>query len=80
MGHFTKMCFTKNAQPQLQQQYKGKPRQVYQINVPEQPNAQYESADESDDIDDDFIIAYQMRDQPQKSMNSQKASKSYTKK
>ena len=74
------MCFAKNAQPQLQQQYKGKPKQAYQIIVPEKPNAQYESADESDDDDDNFIIAYQMHALPQKTVNSQKASKSYTQK
>ena len=49
----------KNAQTQSQQQYIGKPKQAYQIIVPEQPNTQYKSADESDD-DDNSIIAYQM--------------------
>ena len=73
------MCFTKNAQPQSQQQYKGKPKQTYQIIIPEQPDTQYEGADESDD-DDNFIIVYQMHAQSQKTVNSQKASKRYTQK
>ena len=67
IGHFTKMCFTKNLQPQSQQQHKAKPKQAYQIIIPER-------ADESDD-DDSSIIAYQIHTQPQKTVNSQKPSK-----
>ena len=74
-----KKCFTKKAQPHSQQKYKGKPKQAYQIIIPEQLNEQYKSADKSDD-DDDFIIPYQMCVHPQKTVNCQKASKSYTKK
>ena len=65
IGHFTKMCFTKNAQPQSQQQYKRKPKQAYEIIIPQQPNEKYEGIDKSDD-DDDFIITYEMCAQPQK--------------
>ena len=72
------MCFIKNVQLQSQQCHKGKTKQAHQIIVPEQPNKQYNSTDESDD--DDFIIAYQLHAQPQKNVNSQKASTSYTKK
>ena len=79
IGHFTKMCFTNNVQPQSQQCNKCKPNQAHQIIITEQPNEQYKSADESDD-EDDFMIAYQMYAQPQKNVNSQKASTSYTKK
>ena len=69
------MCFTKDAQPQSQQQYKGKPKQAYQTIIPEQLNEQYECADKSDDDDDNFIIAYQMHAQPQKMLNNQKPPK-----
>ena len=69
IGHSTEICFTKNAQPQSEQQFEGWPKQAYQIIVSEQPNAQYESSDNIYDSDD-FIIAYQICAQPQKTDNS----------
>ena len=41
-GHFTKMCFTKNAHLQPQQYHKGKPKQAHQIIVPEHSTKQYQ--------------------------------------
>ena len=67
-GHFTKICFTKNEQPQSQQCHKGKPKQAHHIIIPKQINERYKSADKNDD-DDDFMITYQMHAQPQKNVN-----------
>ena len=67
IGHFTKMCFTKNAhlQPQPQHYYKGKPKEAHQINVPEYSAKQYKNTYKCDN-DDDFMIAFQIHAQPQK--------------
>ena len=43
IGHFTKMCFTKNAHPQPQQYHGGMPKQAHQIVVPEHSNKQYQN-------------------------------------
>ena len=57
IGHFTNMCFTKNAHPQPQHYHKGKPKQVHQIVVPEQSTDRYKNTHKCDD-DDDFMIAF----------------------
>ena len=41
IGHFTKMCFTKSAHPQLLQYHRGKSKQAHQIVVPEHYNKPY---------------------------------------
>ena len=58
IGHFTKMCFTKSAHPQPQYYHKVKPKQAYQITVPEQYTDQYKNTRRCDD--DDFMISFQL--------------------
>ena len=83
VGHFTKMCFTKNAHPQPQYYQKGKPKQAHQIVVPEHSTEhstnQYKNAHECDN-DDDFMIAFQLCAQPQKNVHNQKVTADYTQK
>ena len=79
IGHFTRMCFTKNAHPQPQHYHKGKPKQAHQIVVPEHSTKQYKNTHECDN-DDDFIIAFQLCAQPQKNVHNQKVTAGYTQK
>ena len=79
IGHFTKLCFTKNAHLQPQHYHKGKPRQAYQIIVPEDSTKQYKNTHEYDN-DDDFMIAFQLHAQPQKNVHNQKVTTGYTQK
>ena len=72
IGHFTKMCFTKSAHPQLQQYHRGKPKQAHQIVVPEHYN--------KCDNDDKFMIAFQLCAQPQRSIHNQRVNTSYAQK
>ena len=73
------MCFTKNAHPQPQQYHRGKPKQAHQIVVPEHSNKQYQNAWECDN-DDEFMIAFQLRAQPQRSIHNQRATTGYMQK
>ena len=79
VGHFTKMCFTKNAHMQPQHYHKGKPKQEHQIVVPEQSTDQYKNTHECND-NDDFMIAFQLCVQPQKNVHNQKVTTGYTQK
>ena len=79
IGHFTKMCFTKNVHPQPQHYHKGKPKQAHQIIVPEQSTEQYKNTHKCDD-DDDFMIAFQLHAQPQKNVHNQRVTIGYTQK
>ena len=79
IGHFTKMCFTKNAHPQPQHYHKGKPKQAHQIIVPEHSTKQYKNTHECDN-DDEFMIAFQLHAQPQKNVHNQKVTTGYTQK
>ena len=79
IGHFTKMCFTKNAHLQPQHYHKGKPKQAHQIIVPEHSTKQYKNTHECDN-DDDFMIAFQLCAQPQKNVHNQKVTAGYTQK
>ena len=58
------MCFTKNAHPQLQQYHTGKPKQAYQIVIPEHSNKLYQNTHECDN-EYEFMIAFQLCAQPQ---------------
>ena len=62
IGHFTKVCFTKNAHPhpQPQQYHIGKPKQAHQIVVPEHSNKQYHNTCKCDN-NDEFMIAFQLQ-------------------
>ena len=84
IGHFTKMCFTKPAHLQLQQHHRGKPKQSHQIVVPEHHNKlQHHNKHQNTcncDNDDDFIIAFQLHAQPQRSIHNQRVNTSYAKK
>ena len=77
IGHFTKMCFTKNAHQQPQYYQKHKPKQAHQIIVPEHSTKQYKNAHKCDN-DDDFMIAFQLCAQPQKNVHNQKVTTGYT--
>ena len=79
MGHFTKMCFTKPAHLQPQQYHRGKPKQAHQIVVPELHNKPHQNTCDSDN-DDDFIIAFQLHAQPQRSIHNQRVNTSYAQK
>ena len=79
IGHFTKMCFTKNAHLQPQQYHRGKPKQAHQIVVPEHSNKQYQNTCKCDN-DDEFMIAFQLCAQPQRSVHNQRVTTSYTQK
>ena len=59
-----------NAHPQPQHYDKGKPKQVHQIVVPEHSTKQYKNTHECDK-DDDFMIAFPLRVQPQKNVHNQ---------
>ena len=78
IGHFTKMCFTKNAYLQPQKYHKGKPKQAHQIFVPEHSTKQYQNTCNCND--DDFMIVFQLRAQPQKSVHNQRVTTGYTQK
>ena len=71
------MCFTKNAQPQ--QYHKGKSKQAHQIIVPEHSTKQYQNTCDYDN-DDDFMVAFQLRAQPQKNVHNQKVTAVYMQK
>ena len=73
------MCFTKNAHPQPQHYHKGKPKQVHQIIVPEHFMKQYQNTHVCDN-DDDFMIAFQLCAQLQKSVHNQQVTTGYTQK
>ena len=73
------MCFTKNAHLQPQQYHKGKPKQAYQIIVLEHSTKQYQNTCNCGN-DDDFMIAFQLRAQPQKSVHNQRITTGYTQK
>ena len=73
------MCFTKNAHLQPQHYHKGKPKQAHQIIVPEHSTKQYQNTHKCDN-DDDFMIAFQLRAQPQKNICNQKVTAGYTQK
>ena len=79
IGHFTKMCFTKLAQSQPQQYYRGKPKQAHQIVVPEHHNKLHQNTCNGNN-DDDFIIAFQLHAQPQRSIHNQRVNTSYAQK
>ena len=79
IGHFTKMCFTKNAHPQPQYYHKGKSKQAHQIIVPKHSIKQYQNTHDCDN-DDDFMIAFQLCTQPQKSVHNRRVTTSYTQK
>ena len=72
------MCFTKNAH-QPQHYHKGKPKQEHQIVVPEHSTKQYQNTHECD-IDNDFMIAFQLLAQPQKNVHNKKVTTGYTQK
>ena len=80
IGHFTKMCFTKPAHLQLQQYHRGKPKQAHQIVVPEHHNKLQHQNTCNCDNDDDFIIAFQLHAQPQRSIHNQRVNTSYAQK
>ena len=70
------MCFTKNAHPQPQQYNKGKPKQAHQIVVPEHSTKQYQNTCNCNN-DDDFMIVFELRAQPQKNAHNQKVTTGY---
>ena len=72
------MCFTKNAHLQPQQYHRGKPKQAHQIFVPEHSNKPYQKTCKCDD--DEFMIAFQLRAQPQRSIHNQRVTTGYTQK
>ena len=61
----------KNAHPQPQQYHKGKPKHAHQIFVPEHSTKQYHNTCNCHN-DDDFMIAFQLHAQPQKSVHNQR--------
>ena len=71
------MCFTKTAQ--LQQYHRGKPKQAHQIVVPEHYNKPYQNTCKCDN-DDEFMIAFQLCAQPQRSIHNQRVNTSYAQK
>ena len=73
------MCFTKNAHPQPQQYHRGKPKQAHQIVVPEHSNKQYQNTCKCD-YDNEFMIAFQLHAQPQRSVHNQRVTTGYTQK
>ena len=73
------MCFTKNAHPQPQQYHRGKPKQGHQIVVPEHSNKQYQNTHKCDN-EDEFMIAFHLHAQPQRSIHNQRVTKGYTQK
>ena len=73
------MCFTKDAYLQPQQYHRGKPKQAHQIVVPEHSNKQYQNTCECDN-NDEFMIAFQLHAQPQRSIHNQRVTTSYTQK
>ena len=79
IGHFTKMCFTKNAHLQPQHYHKGKPQQTHQIIVSEHSTKQYQNTCKCDN-DDDFMIVFQLHAQPQKNVHNQQVTTGYTQK
>ena len=73
------MCFTINAHLQPQHYHKGKPKQAHQIIVPEHSTKQYQNTCKCDN-DDDFMIAFQLCAQPQKSVHNKRVTTGYTQK
>ena len=73
------MCFTQNAHLLPQQYHRGKPKQAHQIVVPEHCNKQYQNTCECDNYDE-FMIAFQLHAQPQRSVHNQRVTTSYTQK
>ena len=73
------MCFTKPAHLQPQQYHRGKPKQAHQIVVPEHHNELHQNTCDYDN-DDDFIIAFQLCAQPQRSIHNQRVNTSYAQK
>ena len=69
----------KNAHSQPQQYHKGKPKQAHQIIVPEHSTKQYQNTCDCDN-DNDFMIAFQLHAQPQKSVHNQRVTTGYTQK
>ena len=64
--------------PQSQHYHKGRPKQAHQIIVPEHSTKQYQNTHECDD--DDFMIVFQIRAQPQKKVHNHKITTGYTEK
>ena len=79
IGHFTKISFPKNAHLQPQHYHKDKPKQAHQIIVPQHSTKQYKNTHKCDN-DDDVMIAFQLRAQPQKNVHNQKVTTGYTQK
>ena len=73
------MCFTKSAHLQLQQYHRGKPKQAHQIVVPEHYNKLYQNTCRCDN-DDEFMIAFQLHAQPQRSIHNQRVNTRYAQK
>ena len=73
------MCFTKSAHLQPQQYHRGKPKQAHQIVVPEHYNKPYQNTCKCDN-DDEFMIAFQLHAQPQRSIHNQRVNTSYAQK
>ena len=63
------MCFTKPAHLQPQEHHRGKPKQAHQIVVPKNHNKLHQNTPDGDN-DDDFIIAFQLHAQPQKTFTT----------
>ena len=63
------MFFTKPAQFQPQQYHRGKPKQAHRIVVPEYHNKPHQNTCDCDN-DDDFVIEFQLRAQPQRSIHN----------
>ena len=79
IGHFTKMCFTKSAHPLPQQYHRGKPKQAHQIVVTEHYDKSYQNTCKCDN-DDKFMIAFQLRAQPQESIHNQRVNTNHAQK
>ena len=77
--NFTKMCFTKCAHLQPQQYHRGKPKQAHQIVLPEHYDKPYQNTHKHDN-DDEFLTAFQLCAQPQRSIHNQRVNISYAQK
>ena len=69
----------KNVHSQPQQYHRGKPKQAHQIFVPKHYNKLYQNTHECDN-DDDFMIAFQLHAQPERSIHNQRVTTSYAQK
>ena len=67
------------ALPKILQYYRGKPKQAHQIVVPQHYNKPYQNTQECDN-DDEFMIAFQLCAQPQRSIHNQRVNTSYAQK